>query len=168
MKSGDRVTVTVRGERVPATVVTPYTALGHVQVVLDVPEDVAGIIAWNVVRARADVESADELEGTVRRCEECRGPWADLVNGQCPRCGNRTWEIMLADRESMLKRQVKALLVEYAPREPTAVNAAGETVSLDTPMARAAAKLFNVPDAAVGIPTPWWRRWWQRHVTRRP
>lgn len=29
----------------------------------------------------------------VKVCEECRGPWENLVNGRCPRCGNRTFEM---------------------------------------------------------------------------
>ena len=32
---------------------------------------------------------------------------------------------------------------------------------------REIAKLFGLPEHIIGIPTPWWRRWWQRHVTRR-
>lgn len=32
--------------------------------------------------------------------------------------------------------------------------------------ARRVSAAFNVPDALVGLPTPWWRRWWQR-LTRR-
>lgn len=33
--------------------------------------------------------------------------------------------------------------------------------------ARRITKGMGVPDATFGLPTSWWRRWWQRHVTRR-
>lgn len=47
------------------------------------------------------------------------------------------------------------------------VNMRGEPVSLDTPEARSIAKAFKVPDHIAGIPSPWWRRLWQRFVSRR-
>lgn len=49
---------------------------------------------------------------------------------------------------------------------PMAVNARGELVSLDSHLARAVAKAYNVPDAVVGIPTPRWRRIVQRFTRR--
>ena len=57
MKRGDRVLVTVRGERVPATVIDPVTALGNVQVRLDKPVRTAGSAWWEVVRNPDDVEA---------------------------------------------------------------------------------------------------------------
>jgi hypothetical protein len=54
---GDRVTVTVHGERVAATVIESVTALGNVQVRLDVPiVDPTGLRWTDVVRARDDVQ----------------------------------------------------------------------------------------------------------------
>lgn len=38
------------------------------------------------------VGSASAEGRRVRVCEECREPWVDLVNGQCHRCGNRTYD----------------------------------------------------------------------------
>lgn len=58
MRRGDRVTVTVFGERVPATVVQTVTSLGNVKVKLDRPivEFVDGPDVREVVRERADVQ----------------------------------------------------------------------------------------------------------------
>lgn len=58
MRRGDRVTVTVFGERVPATVVQTVTSLGNVKVKLDRPivEFVDGPDVRQVVRERADVQ----------------------------------------------------------------------------------------------------------------
>lgn len=59
IRSGDRVTVTVRGHRAPATVTSPYTALGNVEVELDEPIDDLGagtLPVRRVVRSPADLE----------------------------------------------------------------------------------------------------------------
>lgn len=60
---------------------------------------------------------------------------------------------------------VEVTEAEY--RAARAVNSRGEIVDLDTPEARSIAKTFGVPDHLIGIPSPWWRRFWQRH-TRQP
>ena len=57
MNDGDRVTVVVLGERVPATVKEPVSALGNVFVRLDTPiiDDDSGARIWNVYRDPSSV-----------------------------------------------------------------------------------------------------------------
>ena len=43
----------------------------------------------------------------------------------------------------------------------------GESYRFDD-LGRMIAATFGVPDHLLGLPTSRWRRWWQRHVTRRP
>lgn len=63
MNVGDRVTVTVHGERVGATVIEPVTALGNVQVRLDAPiTPEPGTAWWQVVRSRDDVRRQEVPE----------------------------------------------------------------------------------------------------------
>lgn len=57
VRAGDRVTVTVLGERVPATVTEGYTALGNVEVDLDMPITVGEVAIRRVTRGPADVRA---------------------------------------------------------------------------------------------------------------
>lgn len=42
----------------------------------------------------------------------------------------------------------------------------GDWVCLDVDAARSITRAMQVPDAALGIPTPWWRRFVQRFTRR--
>ena len=59
MNAGDRVLVTVLGDRVEAYVREPWTALGNVLVELRVSVEIDGKRITTVVRSREDVEAID-------------------------------------------------------------------------------------------------------------
>lgn len=60
MRTGDRVTVTVLGERVAATVEGGYATAGIIRVWLDYPVDVDGVPVYALYRDRSDVEPLDD------------------------------------------------------------------------------------------------------------
>lgn len=134
---GDRVLVAVAGRMRAARVIEPMTALGNVEVELDVPifdERLAPVSLGRFVRAPDDVYPM--------------------------------WPTMAVYQDAIETGRQYDDALERVLRPPVAVNMRGDLVSLDTPLARHIAKAFNVPDAVIGIPTPRWRRFVQRWTRR--
>lgn len=185
MRPGDRVTVTVKGNRVGATVTNPWTELGNVQVELDkavVMDD--GLSVTQVVRDPADVRASD-LHGSDPEFFETAEELLDAVfpSVVCRSCGCSEFDACVTSgiachwTEPGLCSACAGPPVTIDPaiywddatfRDATgkAINMSGELVDLDTPFARAIARGYRVPDHIVGIPSPWWRRVLQR-LTRR-
>lgn len=68
--------------------------------------------------------------------------------------------------EAFAQRPEVAYFERAWDRAAMAVNARCDLVCIDPDGARAVAKMHGVPDAALGIPTPWWRRIMQRFTRR--
>lgn len=166
MNRGDHVLVPVFGKPVAATVVEPVTVQGNVLVELAVPiwdDRLAPGMITRVVRAPADVVPRWPDRKKLLHVYDHEGNIVQSI----PVDGFELVTRDLADDCELayvLDRPAGEVLGVEGTIE--VMNAGSQSQKLNEHTARMVARMYGMPDALVGISTPWWRRLIQRFTRR--